>query len=95
MSLAIIGDRDYWSYPSGRFVRLYTDGCVVNSGTGLMGPCRKFFWSHCHYPMEAKGSKAMKGCLFWCLLNEALNGIIQPPRVGLHVRNHGALERAA
>ena len=22
-----------------RSVRLYTDGCVVNSGTGLMGPC--------------------------------------------------------
>ena len=20
-------------------MRLYTDGCVVNSGTGLMGPC--------------------------------------------------------
>ena len=37
--MAIIGDRDYWSYPSGRFVRLYTDGCVVDSGTGLMGPC--------------------------------------------------------
>ena len=40
MWLAIIGDRDYWSYPSGRSVRLYTDGCVVDSGTGLMGPCR-------------------------------------------------------
>ena len=26
--------------PSGRSVRLYTDGCVVNSCTGLMGPCR-------------------------------------------------------
>ena len=37
--MAIIGDCDYWSYPSGRFVRLYTDGCVVDSGTGLMGPC--------------------------------------------------------
>ena len=37
--MAIIGDRDYWSYPSGRSVRLYTDGCVVDSGTGLMGPC--------------------------------------------------------
>ena len=21
-------------------MRLYTDGCVVNSGTGLMGPCK-------------------------------------------------------
>ena len=39
MWLAIIGDRDYWSYPSGRSVRLYTNGCVVDSGTGLMGPC--------------------------------------------------------
>ena len=39
MWLAIIGDRDYWSYPSGRSVRFYTDGCVVDSGTGLMGPC--------------------------------------------------------
>ena len=39
--MAIIGDCDYWSYPSGRFMRLYTDGCVVNSGTGLMGLCRK------------------------------------------------------
>ena len=37
--MAIIGDRNYWSYPSGRFVRLHTDGCVVDSGTGLMGPC--------------------------------------------------------
>ena len=37
--MAIIGDRDYWSYPLGRSVRLYTDGCVVDSGTGLMGPC--------------------------------------------------------
>ena len=39
--MAIIGDRDYWSYPSGRFVRLYTDGCVVDSSTGLMGLCKK------------------------------------------------------
>ena len=39
MWLAIIGDRDYWSYPLDRFVRLYTDGCVVDSGTGLMGLC--------------------------------------------------------
>ena len=37
--MAIIGDRDYWSYPSGRSVRLYTDGCVVDSSTGLMGLC--------------------------------------------------------
>ena len=37
--MAIIGDCDYWSYPSGRSVRLYTNGCVVDSGTGLMGPC--------------------------------------------------------
>ena len=35
----IIGDCDYWSYPSGRSVRLYTDGCVVDSSMGLMGPC--------------------------------------------------------
>ena len=40
MWLAIIGDCDYWSYPSGRSVRLYTDGCVVDSGMGLMGPCK-------------------------------------------------------
>ena len=39
--MAIIGDCDYWSYPSGRFVRLYTDGCVVDSRTGLMGPCKR------------------------------------------------------
>ena len=38
--MAIIGDCDYWSYPSGRFKRLYTNGCVVNSGTGLMGLCK-------------------------------------------------------
>ena len=37
--MAIIGDCNYWSYPSGRSVRLYTNGCVVDSGTGLMGPC--------------------------------------------------------
>ena len=43
MWLAIIGDRDYWSYPSGRSLRLYIDGCVVDSGTGLMGPCTKCF----------------------------------------------------
>ena len=35
----MIGDCDYWSYPLGRFVRLYTYGCVVDSGMGLMGPC--------------------------------------------------------
>ena len=40
--MAIIGDCDYWSYPSGRSVRLYTDGCVVDSGTGLMGPCKRW-----------------------------------------------------
>ena len=44
MWLAIIGDCDYWSYPSGRFVRLYTDGCVVDSGMGLMGPCTPRHW---------------------------------------------------
>ena len=30
----------YWPYTLGRSVRLYTDGCVVDSGTGLMGPCK-------------------------------------------------------
>ena len=37
--MAIIGDCGYWPYTLGRSVRLYTDGCVVDSGTGLMGPC--------------------------------------------------------
>ena len=37
--MAIIGDCGYWPYTSSRSVRLYTDGCVVDSGTGLMGPC--------------------------------------------------------
>ena len=39
MRLAIIGNCGYWPYTSGRSVRLYTDGCVVDSSTGLMGPC--------------------------------------------------------
>ena len=49
--MAIIGDRDYWSYPSGRSVRLYSDGCVVNSGTGLMGLCMShlFFGNEDHH----------------------------------------------
>ena len=29
----------YWPYTLGRSVRLYTDECVVDSGTGLMAPC--------------------------------------------------------
>ena len=37
--MAIVGECGYWPYTSGRSVRLYTNGCVVNSGTGLMGPC--------------------------------------------------------
>ena len=37
--MAIIGDCGYWPYTSGRSVRLYSDECVVDSGTGLMGPC--------------------------------------------------------
>ena len=53
--MAIIGDCDYWSYPPGRFVRLYTDGCVVDSGTGLMGPCRNFIPHLLHHtePLHA------------------------------------------
>ena len=43
MYLAIIDDYGYWPYTSGRSVRLYTDGCVVNSGTGLIGPCSPTF----------------------------------------------------
>ena len=39
--MAIIGDCGYWPYTSGRSVRLYTDECVVDSGTGLMGPCTR------------------------------------------------------
>ena len=38
--MAIIGDCSYWPYTSGRSVRLYTNECVVDSSTGLMGPCR-------------------------------------------------------
>ena len=41
MWLAIIGDYGYWPYTSGKSVRLYTDECVVDSGTGLMGPCTR------------------------------------------------------
>ena len=37
--MAIIGDCGYWPYTLGRSVRLYTDECVVDGGTGLMGPC--------------------------------------------------------
>ena len=37
--MAIIGDCGYWPYTSVRSVRLYTNGCVVNSGTGLIGLC--------------------------------------------------------
>ena len=40
--MAIIGDCGYWPCTWGRSVRLYTDGCVVDSGTGLMGPCKGF-----------------------------------------------------
>ena len=39
--MAVIGDCGYWPCTSGRSVRLYTHECVVNSGTGLMGPCRE------------------------------------------------------
>ena len=39
MKLAIIGNCGYWLYTSGRSLRLYTDGCVVDSGMGLMGLC--------------------------------------------------------
>ena len=44
--MAIIGDYGYWPYTLGRSVRLYTDGCVVDSCTGLMAPC---------IPMEGSG----------------------------------------
>ena len=40
--MAIIGDCGYWPYTSGRSVRLYTNGCVVDSSTGLMGPCSMY-----------------------------------------------------
>ena len=40
--MAIIGNCGYWPYTSGRSVRLYTNGCVVDSGMGLMGPCTVF-----------------------------------------------------
>ena len=52
--MAIIGDCGYWPYTSGRSVRLYTDGCVVDSGTGLMGPCRLFRGSQLNWAALTK-----------------------------------------
>ena len=43
MLLAIIGDCGYWPYTLGRSVRLYTNGCVVDSGMGL--------WDHAVLPL--------------------------------------------
>ena len=68
------------------------DLCI--EGCTHMEPNLKFFRSHCHYPMEAKGLKTTKRCLLWHLLSEALSGIVQPQRIGLHVRNCSTLERA-
>ena len=71
--------------PSGRSVRLYTDGCVVDSGTGLMGPCNGFPKSG---PNGVSGV-VQKSLRFYSLSRSHREYIDSQSRYEIHCRNIG------